>query len=130
MAIMKATDTRRAICPPAFEILNLAGDSSRELRRSRPLAVPQVRARRFRFVQLNPNPRMQIRLLNAAAVRDLMPIRQCIDLMRQAMSLVATNDTIQPIRQSIAHPDKRGVMSMMPGYTAKPEWLGIKVISV
>jgi ornithine cyclodeaminase len=73
---------------------------------------------------------MKIRLLNAAAVRELLPMDRCVDLMRNAMSLVATNQTIQPIRQGLFHPDRRGVMSMMPGYTAKPEWLGIKVISV
>jgi ornithine cyclodeaminase len=46
------------------------------------------------------------------------------------MKLVATGDTIQPIRQGLWHPDKRGLISMMPGYTAKPEWLGIKIMSV
>jgi ornithine cyclodeaminase/alanine dehydrogenase-like protein (mu-crystallin family) len=74
---------------------------------------------------------MQIRLLNAAAVRALLPVDQCIGLARQAMKLVATEGgTIQPIRQALFHPDKRGLMSMMPGYTANPEWLGIKVMSV
>jgi len=73
---------------------------------------------------------MQIRLLNAAAVRDLLPVTRCVDLMRTAMSLVATEQTIQPIRQALYHPDKRGLLSMMPGYTAAPEWLGIKVMSV
>lgn len=38
---------------------------------------------------------MQIRLLNAGAVRELLPMSACIDAMRQAMSLVATGDTIQ-----------------------------------
>jgi ornithine cyclodeaminase len=73
---------------------------------------------------------MKIRLLNAAAVRSLLPMERCVDLMRNAMSLVATNQAIQPIRQAVFHPDRRGLMSMMPGFTADPEWLGIKVISV
>ena len=73
---------------------------------------------------------MKIRLLNASAVRTLMPMPKCVELMRHAMSLVAKNQTIQPIRQSLFHPDRRGLMSMMPGYIADPEWLGIKVISV
>jgi ornithine cyclodeaminase len=73
---------------------------------------------------------MKIRALNAAAVRQLLPVDACIDLMRQAMKLVATQGTIQPIRQSLPMPDKRGVISMMPGYTADPPWLGIKVLSV
>ncbi len=73
---------------------------------------------------------MQIRVLNAAAVRSLLPIDRCIELMRQAMSLVATNQAIQPIRQALYLPDRRGLLSMMPGYTGDPEWLGIKVMSV
>jgi ornithine cyclodeaminase len=73
---------------------------------------------------------MNIRLLNASAVRTLLPMSRCIELMRTAMSLVAKNQAIQPIRQAVFHPDRRGLMSMMPGYTADPEWLGIKVISV
>lgn len=74
---------------------------------------------------------MQIRLLNAAAVRALLPVDRCIDLTRQAMKLVATEGgTIQPIRQGLWHPDKRGLISMMPGYTANPEWLGIKIMAV
>jgi ornithine cyclodeaminase len=55
---------------------------------------------------------------------------RCIELMRRAMSLVATQQAIQPIRQAVFHPDKRGLMSMMPGYIADPDRLGIKVISV
>ncbi len=74
---------------------------------------------------------MKIRLLNAEAVRTLLPVDRCIDLMRRAMTLVATEGgTIQPIRQAVWHPDKRGLMSMMPGYVADPEWFGIKVIAV
>jgi ornithine cyclodeaminase len=72
-----------------------------------------------------------IRLLNADAVRTLLPINRCVELMRGAMTLVAREGgTIQPIRQTVWHPDKRGLMSMMPGYIADPEWLGIKVIAV
>jgi ornithine cyclodeaminase len=73
---------------------------------------------------------MQIRLLNAAAVRSLLPVESCIALMRKAMSLVATNQVVQPIRQAMYLPDRRGLLSMMPGYTADPDWLGIKVMSV
>jgi ornithine cyclodeaminase/alanine dehydrogenase-like protein (mu-crystallin family) len=73
---------------------------------------------------------MPIRLLNAAAVRSLLPVDQCIELMRRAMSLVAAQQTVQPIRQALYHPDRRGLLSMMPGYTGDPEWLGIKVMTV
>jgi ornithine cyclodeaminase len=55
---------------------------------------------------------------------------RCIDLMRHAMTLVADGATIQPIRQVLRHPGGQGALSMMPGYTGDPDWLGIKVLTV
>ena len=71
-----------------------------------------------------------LRILNATAVRDLLPMADCIRLMRRAFEMVATGETIQPVRQALVHPDKRGLVGWMPGYTADPEWLGVKVMSV
>lgn len=71
-----------------------------------------------------------IRLLNAEAVRQLLPMSTCVDLMRDAFCLACEDGTIQPIRQALRQPDGRGLMSMMPGYTSRPAWLGIKVVSV
>ncbi len=73
---------------------------------------------------------MQIRVLNAAAIRQLLPMDQCIALMRRAFEVVAAGETLQPIRQALRTPDGRGLLGWMPGYTAHPEWLGVKVISV
>jgi ornithine cyclodeaminase/alanine dehydrogenase-like protein (mu-crystallin family) len=73
---------------------------------------------------------MQIRMLDAAAVHELLPMDRCIGLMRRAFEMVATGETIQPVRQALRTPDGRGFLGWMPGYTARPEWLGIKAISV
>jgi len=73
---------------------------------------------------------MTLRLLNAQDVCALLPIGRCIDLMRKAMLLVARKETLQPIRSSLWHPNGRGLLSIMPGYTADPKCLGIKVVSV
>ena len=72
----------------------------------------------------------ELRLLNAAVVRQLLPMSDCIGLMRRAFEMVSTGGTIQPIRQAVLHPDGRGLLGWMPGYTATPEWLGVKVMSV
>jgi len=72
----------------------------------------------------------QLRLLNAAAVRELLPMVDCIPLMRRAFEMVANGEAIQPIRQALVHPDKRGLVGWMPGYTSNPEWLGVKVVTV
>jgi ornithine cyclodeaminase/alanine dehydrogenase-like protein (mu-crystallin family) len=73
---------------------------------------------------------MKVRMLNAEAVRQLLPMDRCVELMREAMLLVAREQTIQPIRTSLWLPDRKGLLSFMPGYTADPRWLGIKVVSV
>lgn len=71
-----------------------------------------------------------LRLLNAAAVRELLPMADCIRLMRRAFEMVATGEAIQPVRQAVRHPDGRGLVGWMPGYTTDPEWFGVKVMSV
>lgn len=54
----------------------------------------------------------------------------CVPLMRRAFSMVATGETVQPVRQALPLPDRRGLVGWMPGYTADPAWLGVKVVSV
>jgi ornithine cyclodeaminase/alanine dehydrogenase-like protein (mu-crystallin family) len=73
---------------------------------------------------------MKVRMLNAEAVRELLPMERCVELMRKAMLLVAEGRTTQPIRTALWLPDRKGLLSLMPGYTADPRWLGIKVVSV
>jgi ornithine cyclodeaminase len=73
---------------------------------------------------------MQIRMLNRDDVHALLSMPRCIELMRHAMALVSDGQTVQPIRQVLRQPDGRGVLSMMPGHTSEPAWLGIKVVSV
>ena len=52
----------------------------------------------------------RIRVLNAEAVRELLPVEGCIPLMREAMVLVAQNKARQPIRQFMMQPDGRGLL--------------------
>ena len=73
---------------------------------------------------------MQIRLLNAATVRELLPMTECVGLMRRAFEMVSTGETVQPIRQALRQPDGRGLLSLMPGYIATPDWLGVKIVTV
>ena len=78
---------------------------------------------------------MPIRLVNAHEVRRLLPMPECIRLMREAMPLAGVGGGVQPIRTALRVPDGRGLLGMMPGYLpARPAavgaQLGIKVVTV
>ena len=78
---------------------------------------------------------MPIRLVNAHEVRRLLPMPDCIRLMREAMPLAGAGGAVQPIRTALRVPDGRGLLGMMPGYLpARPAaiapQLGIKVVTV
>lgn len=78
---------------------------------------------------------MPIRIVNAHEVRRLLPMPECIRLMREAMPLAGAGGAVQPIRTALRLPDGRGLLGMMPGYlpdrpAAVPPRLGIKVVTV
>jgi ornithine cyclodeaminase/alanine dehydrogenase-like protein (mu-crystallin family) len=73
---------------------------------------------------------LKVRVLNAALIRQLLTMDRCIRLMHRAFEMVAAGEAILPIRQALRTPDGRGLLGWMPGYIARPQWLGIKVISV
>ncbi len=78
---------------------------------------------------------MPIRIVNAHEVDRLLPMAECIRLMREAMPLAGAGGAVQPIRTALRLPDGRGLLGMMPGYLpARPKavapQLGIKVVTV
>ena len=73
---------------------------------------------------------MTLRIIGAKDVRALLTMDRAIELMREAMALVGRNETVQPLRTAFWLPDKRGLLGLMPGYVAKPERIGVKVLTV
>lgn len=71
-----------------------------------------------------------IRLLNAAAVRRLLPMTDCIALMTEAFRAEAEGRTAQPIRAVVRADHGRGTLAWMPGAITGPDWLGIKVLTI
>lgn len=70
------------------------------------------------------------RIIGAGLVRQLLPYDECIPLMRRAFLAEAEGRALQPIRQAMPMPNGKGLLSMMPGVTSDPDWLGIKVMTV
>jgi ornithine cyclodeaminase/alanine dehydrogenase-like protein (mu-crystallin family) len=73
---------------------------------------------------------MEIRVLRGAEVRQLLPMTECIDLMRRTMIAVSEGRVVLPLRSILVMPGDRGMMGMMPGYLADPECFGVKLVSL
>jgi ornithine cyclodeaminase/alanine dehydrogenase-like protein (mu-crystallin family) len=73
---------------------------------------------------------MDIRVLRAAEVRELLPMAECIDLMRRTMIAVSEGRVVLPLRSILSMPGDRGMMGQMPGYLADPECFGVKLVSL
>ena len=73
---------------------------------------------------------MKVLFVNEAGVNDLLPMRECIDLMRQALTALANGDAVLPLRSLMRLPDQNGLLGLMPGYLGAPQSFGLKVVSV
>jgi ornithine cyclodeaminase/alanine dehydrogenase-like protein (mu-crystallin family) len=59
---------------------------------------------------------MKILILSHDEVLELLPIKECIPLMREALIALAAGKVHQPLRTIIRPPDAKGVMGLMPSY--------------
>jgi ornithine cyclodeaminase/alanine dehydrogenase-like protein (mu-crystallin family) len=73
---------------------------------------------------------MEIRVLRGPEVRKLLPMAECIALMRKTMMAVSEGRVVLPLRSILVMPGDRGMMGMMPGYLADPECFGVKLVSL
>jgi ornithine cyclodeaminase/alanine dehydrogenase-like protein (mu-crystallin family) len=61
---------------------------------------------------------MKILILNHDEVVELLPMRECIVVMREALIKLAAGEAYQPLRTVIRPPDAAGVMGLMPSYVS------------
>ncbi len=71
---------------------------------------------------------MELLILNAAQVRQLLPMAACMDVMAEALQALERGEMQNPLRTFTWLPDKRGLLVAMPAIA--PQVMGIKVISV
>jgi ornithine cyclodeaminase/alanine dehydrogenase-like protein (mu-crystallin family) len=74
-------------------------------------------------------PMSELLVLGADAVRALLPMGRCIDLMAEALARLARGDGLNPLRTGYVLPGGNGVIASMPGSIAEGGF-GAKVISV
>ena len=76
----------------------------------------------------------EVLVLSAEDVAQLLPMRACIDLMRDALAALAKGKAVVPLRLVMRMPDASGFLGLMPGYVA-PDGkadgaLGMKAVAV
>ncbi|MEO7456855.1 MAG: hypothetical protein ABIY52_11385, partial [Gemmatimonadaceae bacterium] len=71
-----------------------------------------------------------MRLISQSEVPALLPMKECMGVMEDALATLARGDAILPLRPMLRLPENAGIMGMMPAYLATPPALGVKVITV
>jgi ornithine cyclodeaminase/alanine dehydrogenase-like protein (mu-crystallin family) len=74
---------------------------------------------------------MKILVLDSSQIRELLPMRDCIELMADALSALERGEVFQPLRTIIRPPEARGLLGLMPAYrTGEHGAFGMKAICV
>ena len=74
---------------------------------------------------------MKILILNQAEVEEMLPIRECINVMAEALTDLARGQVYLPLRMIIMPPDADGDMGLMPSYRSGDRAAyGVKVVCV
>jgi alanine dehydrogenase len=73
---------------------------------------------------------MPVLIVDQPTVRRLLPMAECIAVMRAALTVLARGEALLPLRQVVLLPGGAGAFAAMPAHLSSPPALGIKVISV
>ncbi len=73
---------------------------------------------------------METLFISQDEVPELLPMADCIEAVRQALSDLARGDGIQPLRPVMWLPERVGALGMMPGHLGSIETMGIKTVTV
>src|SRR2546421_3659830 len=77
---------------------------------------------------------MEVRVLSSEDVEKLLPMRECIEVMRDALAALARGKAFVPLRMVMRMPDASGFLGLMPGHIDadgdRAGALGMKAVSV
>ncbi|HEX8724313.1 MAG TPA: ornithine cyclodeaminase family protein [Gemmatimonadaceae bacterium] len=71
-----------------------------------------------------------MRLINQSEVLTLLPMRECLPLMEEALASLSRGDVVLPLRPVMRIPNTHDVFAMMPAYSAALPVFGVKMITV
>jgi ornithine cyclodeaminase/alanine dehydrogenase-like protein (mu-crystallin family) len=73
---------------------------------------------------------MEVLIVNQREVPELLPMKECIDVMAEALAGLTRGDAVMPLRGMARLPDQAGLLAWMPSLLPGAGVMGIKVISV
>ena len=73
---------------------------------------------------------MPLRVIDSIAIRGLLPMSKCIDLMRSAMIATSSGYVNLPVRSVAPVLNKTGLLAQMPGSSNELKHYGIKLLSL
>src|SRR5215212_9485767 len=74
---------------------------------------------------------MKILVLDNQQIKELLPMKECIELMADALAALARGEVFQPLRTIVRPPEARGLLGLMPAYRGGEQGaFGLKAISV
>src|SRR4051812_18614114 len=71
--------------------------------------------------------------LDREDVEALLPMEECIEVIDEALRILARGEAVQPLRTMYWMPDRHGILAMMPGMLGSPSMgsiAGAKVLTV
>jgi ornithine cyclodeaminase len=72
---------------------------------------------------------MQVLVIGHNEVRELLSMKECIDVMEDLFKVLAHGDAVLPLRQAFWQPDRRGMFGAMPAYLGSPRAIGGKFVT-
>lgn len=72
---------------------------------------------------------MKVLIANQNEVSQLLPMSECIEVISDALKMLAGGDVILPLRTMLVLPGRQNVMGLMPSYMGGIQSVGVKVIT-
>ena len=69
-------------------------------------------------------------IISHSQVKELLPMRECMGAVAEALSGLARGEGVQPLRSALVRPNRQGVLAWMPGSLAGDQPYGVKILSI
>jgi len=73
---------------------------------------------------------VKVLIVNQSEVAEWLPMHECMDVMAEALKMLAAGKTILPLRPIMWLPEKIGALGMMPAYVHDLNAMGLKVLTI